>query len=182
MPTPLCLADIIDQRAIIASTLIDGETDTALGERQLWLYLIDDSSIEVTYETAGLAPENAFWSITYHASNAWFDMTNEDILDKTNLTSTASFTDALDEVIAILKYHLLEGNDVLACLCPHADDVADLLHAYDRYVQTANDVDVYASGWRPVSIGEFATHEYLNVWCETPADEREDCFAYLGDQ
>ena len=182
MPKPLCLADVIDQRALVAAELISGETETSLGERQLWLYLTDESSLEVTYETAGLAPDQAFWSITHHSSSEQFDATGTDVLDKFNLADTATFADALDEVLAILENQLPEGNDALGFVSVDSDDVADLLHAYDRYVQTANDVDVYASGWRPVSVSEFATHEYLNVWCETPADEREDCFAYLGDQ
>ena len=182
MPRRLALADVIDRRALIASELMSGETETSLGERQLWLYLTDESSLEVTHETAGLAPGQAFWSITHHASSEQFDKTGADALDRLNLADTATFADALDTVMTILENRLSKGSDVLSLVTVDSAGIADLLRAYDRYIQTANDVDVYASGWRPVSIGEFATHEYLNVWYETPADEREDCFAYLGDQ
>ena len=182
MPRRLALADVIDRHALITSELMSGETETSLGERQLWLCLTDESSLEVTHETAGLAPDQAFWSITHHASSEQFDKTGTDALDRFNLANTATFADALDAVMAILENRLSEKDDALSLVAIGSAGIADLLHAYDRYVQTANDVDVYASGWRPVSVSEFATHEYLNVWCETPADEREDCFAYLGDQ
>lgn len=180
MSTPL--QKLISPRALVASTLMSAETDTALGERQLWLYLANEASIEIAYESAGLAPADAFWSVTYHNSEAEFDATDVDIVDRRALAASASFTEAIETAMDMLGTVIFDtGNDGDSVLWKIDDvDADDLVHAYDRYIQAANDGDTYASGWRPVSLAEFADAEYLNVWCEADFDEREDCFDYLN--
>lgn len=41
-------------------------------------------------------------------------------------------------------------------------ELRDLLIAYDKYIQEANEEDKYASGWKPVCIDEFLTNDYYN--------------------
>ena len=180
MSTPL--QKLVSPRALVASTLMSAETDTALGERQLWLYLANEASIEITYESAGLAPANAFWSVTYHNSEAEFDATDVDIVERQTLASSASFAEAVETAMALLDTIVFAIGDNGDSALWKIDDVDadDLVHAYDRYIQSANDGDAYTSGWRPVSLAEFADAEYLNVWCEADFDEREDCFDYLN--
>lgn len=183
MTTPL--KNLVDPVALVASTLMSAETDTTLGERQLWLYLVNEASIEVTYESAGLDPKDAFWSVTYHNSEAEFDMTGIDVTESHALAPTASFADAVEAVMSVIGANItvigtVEKSDSPALWVIDDIDVEDLVHAYDRYVQTANDVDAYASGWRPVALAEFAMTEYLNVWCEADPEGREDCFDYLA--
>lgn len=189
------LTDLAPAQAIIASTLLYGETETPCGERQLWLELTDQSSIELTYESAGLAPEKSFWSITMHASEDTFDTEALDITNSIALNSDASFSDAVAKIINILESMTHEDTleDKLirgfngetpanekALLWIDDPSINDLVHAYDRYIQLANDLDAYTSGWRPVCFSEFAETEYLNIWCETDPNEREECFSYLG--
>jgi len=40
------------------------------------------------------------------------------------------------------------------------DELLELLNAYDRYIQDANDDDRYREGWYPVCIDEFYDHEF----------------------
>lgn len=189
------LTDLAPTRAIIASTLLYGETETHLGERQLWLELTDQSSIELTYESAGLTPEESFWGIILHSSEDDFLDKNIDITGTTALASNASFADAVTKIISILESMTHEDTleDKLirgfngetpanekALLWIEDPSINDLVHAYDRYIQLANDLDAYTSGWRPVCFSEFAETEYLNIWCETDPNEREECFSYLG--
>lgn len=176
------LQKLVSPRALVASTLMSAETDTALGERQLWLYLANEASIELTYKSAGLAPAAAFWSVTYHNSEAEFDATDVDIVDRRTLATSASFADAVETAMSLIDTVVFAIDDNGDSDLWKIDDVDadDLVHAYDRYIQAANDGDAYASGWRPVSLAEFADAEYLNVWCEADFDEREDCFDYLS--
>ena len=183
MSTPL--QKLVSPHALVASTLMSAETDTALGERQLWLYLTNEASIEITYESAGLAPTDAFWSVTYHNSEAEFDATNVDIVERLTLATSASFAKAVEAAMSLLDTldtvaFDTDDNDDSALWRIDDVDADDLVHAYDRYIQAANDNDAHASGWRPVSLAEFADTEYLNVWCEADFDEREDCFDYLN--
>lgn len=62
----------------------------------------------------------------------------------------------------------------------HDDDLADLLRAYDCYIQSAFEARLPDSGWCPVCVREFAENEYEDVWlCR---EEGEDPFAYMyGD-
>lgn len=41
------------------------------------------------------------------------------------------------------------------------EELLDLIDAYDRYIQNANDEDRYPDGWYPVCIHEFYDCEYL---------------------
>ena len=36
----------------------------------------------------------------------------------------------------------------------------DLMRQYDKYIQNANDEDLYSTGWRPVCLPEFYDCEY----------------------
>jgi hypothetical protein len=47
-------------------------------------------------------------------------------------------------------------------------ELLNLLVAYDRYIQEANDENRYAAGWYPVCISEFYGSEY-----QMPNDECE---------
>lgn len=40
------------------------------------------------------------------------------------------------------------------------EELLELLHAYDRYIQNANDENRYSNGWYPVCINEFYDCEY----------------------
>jgi len=42
-------------------------------------------------------------------------------------------------------------------------ELMDLLNEYDKYIQTANDEDYFASGWRPVCLAEFFDNEYQEI-------------------
>lgn len=60
-----------------------------------------------------------------------------------------------------------------------AEDLVDLLRAYDAYIQAAFDARLPDSGWCPVCVDEFAEDEYRDVWlCR---EEGEDPFAYMYD-
>ena len=54
-----------------------------------------------------------------------------------------------------------------------------LLAAYDRYIQNANDEDRFESGWRPVCIEEFYHSEFQEVVAREPAPKRMRRF-FLG--
>lgn len=41
-----------------------------------------------------------------------------------------------------------------------AEELLDLLYAYDAYIQEANDEDKYETGWRPVCLREFYDCEF----------------------
>lgn len=47
--------------------------ETPLGEPQMWIYLGDGTSIEVTHEEDGLAPEEQYFSIRHHCSEKDFE-------------------------------------------------------------------------------------------------------------
>lgn len=40
------------------------------------------------------------------------------------------------------------------------EDLLELLVAYDKYIQEANDDDKYQNGWRPVCINEFYDNDF----------------------
>ena len=40
------------------------------------------------------------------------------------------------------------------------EELLDLLYAYDKYIQEANDDNRYAEGWYPVCIEEFYDNDY----------------------
>lgn len=48
-------------------------TETEYGEEQAWIYLSDDTSIEVCHETNGLDKEYYFYSVRRHCSDEDFD-------------------------------------------------------------------------------------------------------------
>ena len=135
------LQKLVSPRALVASTLMSAETDTALGERQLWLYLANEASIELTYKSAGLAPAAAFWSVTYHNSEAEFDATDVDIVDRRTLATSASFADAVETAMSLIDTVVFAIDDNGDSDLWKIDDVDadDLVHAYDRYIQAAND-------------------------------------------
>lgn len=39
-------------------------------------------------------------------------------------------------------------------------ELLDVVKEYDDYIQSANDDNLYTSGWRPVCIDEFYNNEY----------------------
>ena len=43
------------------------------------------------------------------------------------------------------------------------EELLDLLKAYDKYIQEANDEDRYAEGWYPVCINEFYDNEFQEI-------------------
>lgn len=43
------------------------------------------------------------------------------------------------------------------------DELMRLMSAYDRYIQRANDEDLYQSGWRPVCLDEFYDCEFQEL-------------------
>lgn len=43
-------------------------------------------------------------------------------------------------------------------------NLLDLIHAYDLYISTAADADLFAQGWTPVCVEEFYENEYQSVW------------------
>jgi len=40
------------------------------------------------------------------------------------------------------------------------DELLDLIFAYNRYIQEANEENKYAEGWFPVCISEFLDNDY----------------------
>lgn len=211
-----CLCDD-DLVALVCSTLLAYPDETSLGETQLTLQLTDGTSIEVTHESAGLAPGEDYWSVTHLVSDESFEMDpGHNLVDEPlRMPATHTLIDTVRDLIGYLKAYVADYVD-----CPDPDLAAllkariasdghtpsretlvkrevvrqlqnlrddseacgltdsDIVAAYDAYIQTANDADAYASGWRPVSIREFATHEYLNVWAPLAGDAK-DAFDYL---
>lgn len=58
-------------------------------------------------------------------------------------------------------------------------DTYDLINAYDAYIQTANEADLFRSGWRPVCFAEFAESEYQDVW---KGSTKGNPFDYMFDE
>jgi hypothetical protein len=52
-------------------------------------------------------------------------------------------------------------------------ELLSLLHAYDRYIQEANDENRYREGWFPVCISEFYDNEYQFLASESDEDDWE---------
>lgn len=57
----------------IYSHTVTFDTETALGEPQAWIYLNDGTSIEITHEEDGLAPEEQYFSLRHHCSENDFE-------------------------------------------------------------------------------------------------------------
>ena len=51
------------------------------------------------------------------------------------------------------------------------EELMDLLIAYDKYIQDANDDDSYAKGWYPVCINEFYDNEFQEINEEKPSEK-----------
>ena len=42
-------------------------------------------------------------------------------------------------------------------------ELHELIEAYDKYIQEANDDDRYVTGWKPVCIAEFYDNEFQEM-------------------
>lgn len=52
-----------------------------------------------------------------------------------------------------------------------ANELLDLLYAYDAYIQEANDEDKFREGWRPVCIREYYACEFQYLFDEEEGEE-----------
>lgn len=52
-------------------------------------------------------------------------------------------------------------------------DLADVLRAYDVYIQDANDEDKFHEGWRPVCLAEFYQSDYAGEKLAVPVEAEE---------
>lgn len=57
-------------------------------------------------------------------------------------------------------------------------ELLDVLRAYDRYIQNANDENRYADGWFPVCIAEFYDNEYQALLAEQSEKEPAEYGTY----
>lgn len=82
-------------------TIDDFETETALGEPQHWIYLPDDTTIEITYEEYSPLREESFYSFRHHTSEKVF----EDSTYRDDITLEV-IRDTFDEMNKFIKKYL----------------------------------------------------------------------------
>lgn len=91
------------------------DTETALGEPEWWIYLESGRSVEITYESAGIAPEDGYCSVRLHCSEKEFDCgdyrTTCGVIDQCNTESLRERTvDDVKAEAARLATELIEGH------------------------------------------------------------------------
>jgi len=78
-------------------------SETELGEPQIWLYLSDGTSIEVTQEQDGLAEKDYFFSVRHHCSDDDFD---NDLYHSTCGEINRAVCNTLDELQEYMQEYL----------------------------------------------------------------------------
>lgn len=61
------------EQTIIRDHMRQEDSQTYLGEPQWWIYLESGRSVEITYETAGLALTDRYCSVRLHCTEEEFD-------------------------------------------------------------------------------------------------------------
>lgn len=92
-----------DFSVTLFGNVFNSNDETALGEPTLWLYMDDDSCIEVTHEEYGLKNEEMFYSIRHHISDYDFD---NGVCASTCGILTQMIASSIPDIESMLEYYI----------------------------------------------------------------------------
>lgn len=170
--------------AILASTMATAHSENANGEPEYNLYLVNGETIDVTWESYGLDPDDCYWSLTVHSDTDEFDATGIDIIHRAAFEQ--DLRPVMTAIIDYVKQHCCAYKQTLSTVDAFYKVTGtshwDMLRAYDAYIRAANATDAYSIGWRPMGFCEFIENDYFDQWWAHPEldGRNEAAFTFVG--